>query len=55
MGMKICSFILNISPKVSYGMLEYDNVILQNYMLYDFVIKDFVIKRGSICTGPCMM
>ena len=24
---------LNISPKMSYGMLEYDVVMLQNYML----------------------
>ena len=47
------SFNLNISPKMSYGVLECDIVMLQNYMLYDFVIKYFVIKRGVICAGPC--
>ena len=29
----IYSFNLNISPKISYGMLECDVVMLQNYML----------------------
>ena len=33
MGVKIYSFNLNISPKMSHGVLEYDNVELQNYML----------------------
>ena len=33
MGVIICSLNLNISPKVSYDMLEYDIVMLQNYML----------------------
>ena len=32
MGLIIYSFNLNISPKMSYGMLEYDIVVLQNYM-----------------------
>ena len=33
MGVIIYSFNLNISPKISYGVLECDFVILQNYML----------------------
>ena len=33
MGVVICSFHLNISPKMSYGVLESDIVMLQNYML----------------------
>ena len=31
-GVRIYSFNLNISPKMSYGALECDTVILQNYM-----------------------
>ena len=33
MGEIINSFTLNISPTVSYGVLEYDVVMLLNYML----------------------
>ena len=33
MGVITDSFNLNISPKMSYGVLEYDIVMLQNYML----------------------
>ena len=33
MGVIIYSFNLNISPQMSYGMLEYDMVMLQNYIL----------------------
>ena len=33
MGVIIYSFILNILPKMSYGDLECDIVMLQNYML----------------------
>ena len=33
MGVIIHSFNLNISPKMSYGILECDIVMLQNYML----------------------
>ena len=33
MGVIIYSFNLNISPKMSCGMLEYVIVMLQNYML----------------------
>ena len=33
MGVIIYSFNLNISPIISYGMLECDIVTLQNYML----------------------
>ena len=47
MGVIIYSFNLNISPKMSYVMLECDTVILH---AYDFVIK----KGGVICAGPCI-
>ena len=33
MGVMIYGFSLNISPKMSYGVLECDVVVLQNYML----------------------
>ena len=33
MGIIIYSFNLNLSPKISYGVLECDIVILQNYIL----------------------
>ena len=33
MGVIIYSFNLNISPKISYSVLECDIVTLQNYML----------------------
>ena len=33
MGVIIYSFNLNMSPKMSYGMLECDIVMSQNYML----------------------
>ena len=33
MGVIIYSFNVNISPKMSYGVLECDIVMLQNYML----------------------
>ena len=33
MGVIIYGFNLNISPKMLYGVLEYDIVNLQNYML----------------------
>ena len=33
MGVIIYSFDLNISPKMSYGGLEYDIVMLHNYVL----------------------
>ena len=33
MGVIMYSFNLNISPKMSYGVLECDVVMLQNYML----------------------
>ena len=45
---------LNISPKMSCGVLEYDTVMLQNHIPMA-VIKDFyVIQRGIICAGPCI-
>ena len=36
MSVIIYSFNLNTSPKMSYGVLECDIVILQNYMLMVF-------------------
>ena len=33
MGVIIHSFNLNIAPKMSYGVLECDIVMLQNYMI----------------------
>ena len=45
---------LNMSPKLSHGVLECGSAMLQNYV-YDFVIQDFyVIHRGVICAGPCI-
>ena len=38
MGVIIYSFNLNILPKMPYGVLECDVVMLQNCMLNDFVI-----------------
>ena len=49
MGVIIYSFNLNISPKMSYDVLECNIVTLENYILMlcneEFVIK----KRGIIC------
>ena len=36
MGIIMCSFNLNISPEMSYGVLECDIVMLQSYMLRIF-------------------
>ena len=48
---------LNMSQKMSYGMLECNIVMLQNYILNnDFVIKDFVMEnRGINCARPCII
>ena len=35
----------NISPKISYGVLESEIVVTELHAC-DFVIKDFVIKKG---------
>ena len=48
MAVIIYSFNLNISPKVSYGMLECDIVTLHNYMLM------ILCLRGFIYSGPCI-
>ena len=53
MGVIIYSLNLNISPKVSYGVLECDSYVTKLHP-YDFIRKDFVIKRGIICAGPCI-
>ena len=39
MGVTICNFNLNISPKTSYGVLEHDTVVTELHA-YDFGIKD---------------
>ena len=39
MGRVIYSFSLNISPKMSYSILECDIVKLQNIHAYDFITK----------------
>ena len=49
MGVIIYSFNLNISPKMSYGMLECDIVMLQNHMLITWVCnKSFYNKIGVL-------
>ena len=54
MSVIIYNFNVNISPKMSCGVLEYDTVMLQNHIPMA-VIKDFyVIQRGIICAGPCI-
>ena len=45
MGVIIYSFNLNISLKVSCGVLECDSYVTELHA-YDFVIRDFVIKKG---------
>ena len=45
MGVIIYGFNLNISPKMSYGVLECDIVI-------EFHVYDFVIKSSVICARP---
>ena len=47
MGVIIYSFNLNISPKMSYGVLECDIIVTQ-LPAYDFVIKDFCNKKGAL-------
>ena len=51
MGVKIYSCNVNISHKMSYGVLECD---VTELYAYDFKIKDFVIQRGIIHPGPCV-
>ena len=46
MGVIIYSFNLNISPKMSYGVLERDSVMLQNSCL-GFCNKRFCNKNGA--------
>ena len=43
---------MNISPKISYGMIVI--VYVTELHAYDFVIKDFVIKRGVTCAVSCI-
>ena len=44
MGVIIYSFNLNVSPKMSYGVLQCDTVMLQNYMIR-FCNKIFCNKK----------
>ena len=53
MGVIVYSFNLNISPTMSYGVLECDSYVTELHA-YDFVIKKFVIKRGVIFARPCI-
>ena len=47
---------LNISPNMSYGVLECDNCYVTLLQAYDFVIKDlYVVKRGIICGRLCIV
>ena len=46
MGVIMQSFNLNISPKMSYGVLEYDSVITELHAC------DFVIKKGAFVPDP---
>ena len=50
MGVIIYGFNLNISPKVSCGVLECDIVMLQNYIL--MILYE---KGGIICARPCVL
>ena len=55
MDVIIYSLNLNISPKVSYGVLGCDIIVTELHG-YDFVIKDFVIKKGRyLCQTLLLM
>ena len=53
MGAIIYCFNLNISPSMSYGMLQCDIAVTELHA-YDFVIKDFVIKKGHYLCWTCV-
>ena len=53
MGIIIYSFNLNISPKMSYGVLECDIVMLQNYMLMIYN-KRYCNKKVLFVPDLCM-
>ena len=53
MGVITYCFNLNISPTMSYGVLECDSYVTELHT-YDFIIKKFVIKRGVIFARPCI-
>ena len=53
MGLIIFSSNLNISPKMSYGTLEWYCYVTE-WHAYDFVITNFVKKWGIFCAGPCI-
>ena len=55
MDVIIYSFNLNISPKMSYGVLKCDIVTLQKCMLMIFVINDFIIKVVFFVPGPVVL
>ena len=54
MGVIIYSFNLNVSPKMSYGVLECD-IFVRELHVYDFVIKDCEIKRALFVLPPCIL
>ena len=48
--------LFTFSPKMSYGVLECDIVMLQNHMLMVFNKTGVVIKRGGvICARPYIL
>ena len=52
MGIITYSVNLNISSKISYGVLECDIVMLQNYMLVFCYNRFWNKKTGIICARP---
>ena len=49
MGIVTYSFNVNISPEMSYGVLECDSYVTELHA-HDFVLKDFVInQRHYLC------
>ena len=46
MGVIIYSLNWNNSPKVSYGVLKCDIVIVTEFYAYGFIVKDFVTSPG---------
>ena len=47
--------LFTFSPKMSYGVLECNIVMLQNHMLMVFNKTGVVIKRGVICARPYIL
>ena len=47
MGVMVYTFNFNISPKMSYGVFEYDIAMLENYMLM-ILYKRSCNKKGAL-------